>query len=294
MRPRVIVYKSRGFLSAMSRPLLSDRFDRGTGMRKFFVGIVLAAMIAVSIFAFTACNDEKYVPTAEQGWSASTEWLKSDGMFDSTALLSFTTAEMWRLDVGGAAAQMGDNSNWCQGAYWFEGSVGESPLHMVLYSTETYLENAPDTDPNPSIYDPANIALLDADDNIVEKDVEVVYLPDENGIYTIRARGINAFGIFGVADVEAITMTFLFYPPQDGTLGLGGEIIAVPDTDGLGMYETIGIIVAVVVVVIVAVVVTIVVVKKKKKKKAAALAAGEDAETTYPADDSDEGGGSAS
>ena len=72
-------------------------------------------------------------------------------------------------------------------------------------------------------------------------------------------------------------MTFKFYPPQDGSLGLDGVPAPPPEApDGLGLPATISIMVCVIVVVIAAIVVTVVLVKKNKKKKAALAASQED------------------
>lgn len=261
-------------------------------MKKVSTILVLIVVMAALVVAFVACDD---TPSEEidavQGWSANTVWLDSPlvefitGYGSSTGVLSFVDEEYWRIDVGGGAAELGDNANWCNGRYWFEGENGEQgtpgvdPLHMVLFDYDTYVDETGNagTDAKDT-YNPENIALVEPEnDTPVNKNVEVVYLPDESGIYTVRARGIGQFGILAGNDAEIATMTFKFYPPQDGSLGLDGVPAPPPEApDGLGLPATISIIVCVIVVVIAAIVVTVVLVKKNKKKKAALAASQED------------------
>lgn len=301
MRPRVIVYKSRGFLSAMSRPLLSDRFDRGTGMRKFFVGIVLAAMIAVSIFAFTACNDGAQSGNAYAASEGS--WVvRTENPAEMAAEVTFTSDGLWRMFVNTGGLEEGqgqganENNNWCNGHYYFEGEPGVSTLYMCLYDYDAYVEATGDTGTGVNnTYNPANVRMLDASNNRIEFNVYYQAAPDENGTYEFCIELLPMASFVGGIDPELARFRFDFQPPQDGTLGTDDAPQPVAPADGLTFIDKVIIIAVVVGVVIIAVIVAIVlIVKKKKKKKAAALAAGEDAETALPADDPDEGGGSAS
>ena len=249
----------------------------GGYMKKTFFGIVLIAVVAISLFAFVACNDD--VELVQGDWYATTTWMDTDDAVallggKSTAALNFYSETRWSIEVGGAVATFpgNNNLNWCQGEYYFEGEVGTSTLYIKLYDKEAYVASEPEKDPNPSIYDPANVTLLDADGNDAGKNNWVALKPDEDGVYIIKARGAGLFGeLIGAADINLVTMTFRFQPPMGATqLGSGGELVAPPDAGGIGLGGIIGIAVAVIVVVIAAIVVTVVVVKKKKKAKAQA------------------------
>lgn len=266
-------------------------------MRKFFIGIVLIAIIAASVFAFAACDDNENDIDLTPSWSVNTEWLDTPLALlvtqeSSTGVLSFVDETRWRIDVGGGAAKMGENSNWCQGTYYFADENGEpggipglDPLVMLLFDTEAYIESNPD-DENPEIYDPANIALVDpVTDEPVDKNIEVVYYPDENGVYIVKARGINEFAIMGAgAYKDEITMTYEFYPPQDGTLGLGGAPAPLPPEGKKDYGPIIGGVVGGVAAVVIIVVIVVLVKKNKKKKAAQAAAQAEqsDAQETPP------------
>ena len=248
-------------------------------MKKTFFGIVLIAVVAISLFAFVACNDAVAYAEAEPdgAWYATTSWLDTDDMVaflggKSTAALNFYSETRWSIIVGGAVEGFSDNNNWCQGEYYFEGEVGASTLYIKLYDKEAYVASKPEDDPDPSIYDPANVTLLDADGNDAGKNNWVALEPDEDGVYIIKARGAGLFGqLIGAADINLVTMTFSFKPPKGAEdLGSGGVIVAPPDPGGIGLGGVIGIAVAVIVVVIAAIVVIVVVVKKKKKAKAQA------------------------
>lgn len=173
-------------------------------MRKFFIGIVLIAIIAASVFAFAACDDNENDIDLTPSWSVNTEWLDTPLALlvtqeSSTGVLSFVDETRWRIDVGGGAAKMGENSNWCQGTYYFADENGEpggipglDPLVMLLFDTEAYIASNPD-DENPEIYDPANIALVDpVTDEPVDKNIEVVYYPDENGVYIVKREALTS------------------------------------------------------------------------------------------------------
>ena len=253
----------------------------GGYMKKTFFGIVLIAVVAISLFAFVACNDAVAYAEAEPdgAWYAITDWMDSDDAVallggKSTAALNFYSETRWSIIVGGAVATFpgNNNLNWCQGEYYFDGEVGTSTLHIKLYDKEAYVASEPEDDPDPSIYDPANVTLLDADGNDAGKNNWVALEPDEDGVYIIKARGAGLFGeLIGAADINLVTMTFRFKPPTGAEdLGSGGVIVAPPDPGGIGLGGIIGIAVAVIVVVIAAIVVTVVVVKKKKKAKAQA------------------------
>lgn len=263
-------------------------------MRKFFVGIVLVAVIAFSVFAFVAC-DSGYTPNAEEGWSADTQFLRGN----ISATINFVSDKHWRVDIGGAMADLSVNDNWCRGEYFFEGAVGESALHMWLYGPEDYLfeefGEEEQNNVNDPAYDPSSVRMIDENDQAVDYGQEVVFYPDEAGVYTVR---LTLYGwmedIFNLGgDPADAYMVFLFYPPQDGTLGSNGDLSPVPPSTGPNMMAIIiGVSVAVVVV-IVAIVVTVVLVKKNKKKKAAAGNAeaaeksASDAETPTDGEDAD-------
>lgn len=246
-------------------------------MRKLFIGLVLIAVIAGSLFAFVACNDEPYVPTIEQGWSAKTEFLAES----SNGVINFVSAKHWRVDVGGMAASFipDDNDNWCRGEYRFEGEVGKSDLHMILLGEddwyfEEFEEDEMDNDNSPA-YDPQNVVLLDADGKEVPHGEEAVFAPDEAGVYnfTILLKGaLGNIANMGGSPEEGM-LKFAFYPPQDGTLGSNGDMAPPPPSSGPDMFAIIIAVPIAAVVLIVGIVVTVVLVKKNKKKKAAAAAA---------------------
>lgn len=242
-------------------------------MRKFFIGIVLIAVIAASVFAFVACN-QTYTPTVEEGWSADTEMLR--GVISAT--INFVSDAHWRIDIGGSMASLSVNDNWCRGTYWFEGAVGESPLHMALNGPEDYYfeefgADEQDNDNDPA-YDPSSVRILDEDNNVLEYGEEMVFYPDEAGVYTLR---LTLYGFFGnIADAggnpEDAYMIFMFYPPQDGTLGSNGDLSPVPPSSGPNMLAVIIAVPIAAVVLIVGIIVAVVLVKKNKKKKAARAA----------------------
>ena len=257
-------------------------------MRKFLIAFATIALVAVFLFAFAACNDT-YTPTVKQGWSAETEMLR--GMITST--INFVSDTHWRVDIGGKMASWSENDNWCRGEYWFEGAVGESPLHMSLNGPEGYYfdefgadEQNNNNDPK---YDPSSVRIIDADGNAVDYDEEMIFYPDEAGVYTIRLT------LYGFMDkllnsggtAEDGYMVFAFYPPQDGTLGSNGDMAPVQPGSGPDLFAIIIAVPIVVVVLIVGIVVTVVLVKKNKKKKAAAAAA-ENGEGDISPDDGSE------
>ena len=280
--------------------------NRGIGMRKLFVGIFAIALIAVSLFAFVACDEEppKNTETAdvEEAWYADTEWLDSPLALavtgeSSTGMLSFDDATHWKVVVGGGAEVFGDNSNWCNGTYYFVGEDGEAgvpgedPLHLLLFDYDAYVADGgdPGTDEKDT-YNPDNVALVDPEtDETVDKNVEVVYYPDENGVYIIKARGINMFAVMGAGGYkDEITMTYNFRPPQDGTLGLEpGATAPLPPAGTKDVGPIVGISIGVIAGIAIIVTVTVVLVKKNKKKKAAAAAAESGAGETFPGDDSE-------
>lgn len=255
-------------------------------MRKFFIGIVLIAIIAASVFAFAACN-QTYTPTVEEGWSANTEMLR--GMISAT--INFVSDTHWRVDIGGSMADLSVNDNWCRGTYRFEGAVGESPLHMVLNGPEDYYfdefgADEQDNDNDPA-YDPSSVRIIDEEGNTLEYGEEMVFHPDEAGVYTVR---LTLYGwmddLFTAGgDPEDAYMVFMFYPPQDGTLGSNGDLSPVPPSSGPNMLAVIIAVPVAAVVLIVGIIVAAVLVKKNKKKKAtqaAAQAEQSDAQETPP------------
>ena len=281
--------------------------NRGIGMRKLFVGIFAIALIAVSLFAFVACDEEspKNTETAdvEEAWFANTEWLKSVGAMTitqetSTGTLTFLDETHWNVVVGGGAGNMSKNKMWCYGLYWFEdeeggknGVPGIDPLHILLFDYEAYVEETGDVGTNVyDTYDPSSAALVDPDDfnSTLDKNVEAVILPDENGVYAVQVRGVGGFGIIGAGDLPDATMIYSFRPPQDGTLGLEpGATAPLPPAGTKDVGPIVGISIGVIAGIAIIVTVTVVLVKKNKKKKAAAAAAESGAGETFPGDDSE-------
>ena len=128
-------------------------------MRKLFIGLVLIAVIAGSLFAFVACNDEPYVPTIEQGWSAKTEFLAES----SNGVINFVSAKHWRVDVGGMAASFipDDNDNWCRGEYRFELCSDAESVKLVKTVRIEGESGSPYCDEAEKAYRNANFAGLD-------------------------------------------------------------------------------------------------------------------------------------
>ncbi len=272
-------------------------------MRKFLIAFATIALVAVFLFAFAACDKKGDSSTAdvEIAWYADTVWLDSGLALvytkeTSTGMLSFVDDTHWKVIVGGGAEKLGDNPNWCNGTYYFVGEDGEAgvpgedPLHLLLFDYDAYVADggAPGTDEKDT-YNPANIALVDPEtDETVDKNVEVVYYPDENGVYIIKARGINMFAIMGAGEFkDAITMTYYFRPPQDGSLGMEpGATAPLPS----GGEEDLGPIIGAVVGVVggVAIIVVVVILVKRNKKKKAAAAAAENGEGDISPDDGSE------
>lgn len=169
-------------------------------MRKKALVLVLVCLTAISLFAFTACNKNTYTPP-EGG-----EWL-SRGVFISemvgVAELRFKNDTEWEMEmIDGMAVGDSENTIWCQGTYYFEGNPGVSALHMTI---------------DPAKLDPSNVRLVDANKANVENGAEIVYQPDENGVYSVRIKCVSADDLLATLNPDAAIMTFSFKPPQDGT-----------------------------------------------------------------------------
>ena len=274
-------------------------------MRKFLIAFATIALVAVFLFAFAACNEKEgdgSTADVETAWYANTVWLDSPlanfatGGEASTGVLSFDDATHWKVIVGGGAEKLGDNPNWCNGTYYFAGENGEEgvpgvdPLHLLLFDYDAYVADGGDPGTNEKDkYNPANIALVDPEtDETVEKNVEVVYHPDENGVYVVKARGINEFAIMGAGQYkDEITMTYYFRPPQDGSLGMEpGATAPLPPAGNVDLGPIIGTVVGVVGGV--AIIVVVVILVKRNKKKKAAAAAAENGEGDISPDDGSE------
>lgn len=263
-------------------------------MKKLFVATALIAVIAASVFAFAACNNDTASTDAVEGWSANCTFLGDT----STATINFVSDKHWRVDVGGFAEESSVNTNYCRGEYYFDGEVGKSDLHMMMLAGEKWLFDEFGEDEqnngNDPAYDPANVKLLDRERNTVANGEWVVYSPDDNGVYKVEVFLEGALGFMaGLLGEEEAIMSFSFYPPQDGTLGSNGDMSPVPPSEGPNMMAVIIAVPIAVVVVIVAVVVTVVLVKKNKKKKAAQSAAGEESTETSAPDETSSDGDSA-
>ncbi len=236
-------------------------------MRKLFIGLVLIAVIAGSLFAFVACNENR-IALAESEETAEPEEGKC-WWADSTIYLGIVSGRLgmvseteWQVNTTMGENEYADTSEnenpmWCRGTYYFDGVPGESDLHITLMETW----------PGDDDYDPSNVRLTDNDFNAIDFGKELVISPDENGTYLIRVKMINPdYGGLG---------TFKFYlsPPSVMEGFMTPEDAAAPPPSGNDLAVVIGVGVAVVVVIIAAIVVTVVLVKKNKKKKAAAAAA---------------------
>lgn len=237
-------------------------------MRRKFTVVFLAAVISVcSVLGLCACNDNGVPSTdtaVESAWYANTEFMNS-GLasafgFSSTGQLRLINENWFEIEVAGAAGDMSENPKWAQGPYYFEGEPGKSALHMTCRDNGE-VGDEPD-------YDPANVKMLDADKNEVERGTEVVYHPDENGVYTVYLRLTGALGAIASAggSVDDATLVFRLKPPQDGSIP-DGKAPAMPE-DPVNMLYVIIFVPIAVVVLIVALIVTIVLVRKKKKKRA--------------------------
>lgn len=271
-------------------------------MRRSFVGIVLIVLIAVSLFAFAACNNNKASSDSGDGSSEGSWVVRVENPAGMAAEVTFTSNGLWRMFVNTGGLEEGqgqgsnDNNNWCNGNYYFDGEPGESTLYMCLYDYDAYVEATGDAGTDASnTYNPGNVRMLDANNDRIDFNVYYQAEPDANGSYEFCVELIPMAAVAEIAGIpEYARFRFDFTPPQDGTLGTDDVPQPVAPVDGLTFIDII-IIIAVVagVVIIAAIVVIVVAVKKKKKKKAAALAEGEGAESSS-ADDPGESGGSAS
>ena len=198
-------------------------------MRKKFAILFLVAIFAISLFAFVACDvsgsvayasaapseegpvegeEEAYASAApsEEGPVEGEEEANGDWKADSSACrglitgtLTFVSEKHWIMYIGGSAADMSTNDNWCRGEYYFEGDVGRSPLHISLYGPEDYYFEEFGADEmynqNDPAYDPSSARLVGNDGEPVEAyGEEVVIAPDANGSYVIRVT------VYGVMD----------------------------------------------------------------------------------------------
>ena len=114
-----------------------------------------------------------------------------------TGMLTFVSEKHWIMYIGGSAANMSTNDNWCRGEYYFEGDVGRSPLHISLYGPEDYYFEEFGADEmynqNDPAYDPSSVRLVGNDGEPVEAyGEEVVIAPDANGSYVIR---VTVYGV---------------------------------------------------------------------------------------------------
>lgn len=236
-------------------------------MKRKATAFLLVALLTVCFtVGLSACNGDgsKSVDAADCAWYANTEFFNT-GLaaalgFSSTGQLRLINEEWFEIEVSGTAGDMSENPKWAQGPYYFEGAPGKSALHMTCRDNGE-VESEPD-------YDPANIKMLDADKNEVERGTEVVYYPDENGVYTVYLRLTGALGNIASAggSEDDATLVFEFKPPQDGSIP-DGKAPALPENPVNMLYVIIFVPIAVVVL-IVALIVTVVLVRKKKKKSA--------------------------
>jgi|GEM_PF-1555438 len=116
-----------------------------------------------------------------------------------TGKLTFVSEKHWIMYIGGSAADMSANDNWCRGEYYFEGDEGRSLLHISLYGPEDYYFEEFGADEmynqNDPAYDPSYARLVGNDGEPVEAyGEEVVIAPDANGSYVIRVT------VYGVMD----------------------------------------------------------------------------------------------
>lgn len=248
--------------------------NRGIGMRKLFVGIFAIALIAVSLFAFVAC-DEDGVALAE----SEKKWYADGEMFWGimSARFSIVSETEWQVntvmgDNEYADPSQNENPMWCRGTYSFDGVPGQSDLHITLMETW----------PGDDDYDPSNVRLLDANKNVVDFGTEVVLSPNEKGQYMVMVQMPEQASLGDLS-----IFFFTFEPPQELGGFVSGEDVYAPPAEGNPLGTIIGVTVAIVVVIVAAIVVTVVLVKKNKKKKAAAAAAESGAGETFPGDDSE-------
>ena len=196
----MVRYKSRIYLRVI-RIYLSAM--AGDLMRKKFAILFLVAIFAISLFAFVACDVSGSVAYAsaapsEEGPVEGEEEANGDWKADSSACrgyitgtLTFVSEKHWIMYIGGEAAKMSTNDNWCRGEYYFEGDVGRSPLHISLYGPDDYYFEEFEADEmynqNDPAYDPSYVRLVGNDGEPVEAyGEEVVIAPDANGSYVIR------------------------------------------------------------------------------------------------------------
>ena len=116
-----------------------------------------------------------------------------------TGTLTFVSERHWIMEIGGSAADMSANDNWCRGEYYFEGDEGRSLLHISLYGPEDYYFEEFGADEmynqNDPAYDPSSVRLVGNDGEPVKAyGEEVVIAPDANGSYVIRVT------VYGVMD----------------------------------------------------------------------------------------------
>ena len=114
-----------------------------------------------------------------------------------TGTLTFVSEKHWIMYIGGQAADMSANDNWCRGEYYFEGDEGRSLLHISLYGPEDYYFEEFGADEmynqNDPAYDPSSARLVGNDGEPVEAyGEEVVIAPDANGSYVIR---VTVYGV---------------------------------------------------------------------------------------------------
>ena len=108
-----------------------------------------------------------------------------------TGKLTFVSEKHWIMEIGGSAADMSANDNWCRGEYYFEGDEGRSLLHISLYGPDDYYFEEFGADEmynqNDPAYDPSSVRLVGNDGEPVKAyGEEVVIAPDANGSYVIR------------------------------------------------------------------------------------------------------------
>ena len=114
-----------------------------------------------------------------------------------TGTLTFVSEKHWIMYIGGSAADLSTNDNWCRGEYYFEGDEGRSLLHISLYGPEDYYFDDFGADEmynqNDPAYDPSSARLVGNDGEPVEAyGEEVVIAPDANGSYVIR---VTLYGV---------------------------------------------------------------------------------------------------
>ena len=160
-------------------------------------------------------------------------------------------------------------------------SGGEEPYYLNTSEYQVYrLVLLPDH----KTYD----VYVEGVDEPIFEDVAVGEHADENGVYVVKARGINEFAIMGAGQYkDEITMTYYFRPPQDGSLGMDpGATAPLPPAGNVDLGPIIGSVVGVVGGV--AIIVVVVILVKRNKKKKAAAAAAENGEGDISPDDGSE------